>query len=73
MPDSASFRENKRAGDVGEPGASGDVHPSMAAAMQAYIDDPDTPSTWDRAAFDLLGPNRGSLIVEATTNDGGLL
>lgn len=67
MTNGFAIYECKRTANGGEPREDfNDVHPSMEAAMQAYIDDPATPTDWDRASFGNVGPNRTRLFVEYT-------
>jgi|GEM_PF-3171110 hypothetical protein len=43
------------------------IHPSIQAAIDAWLTDAGTPSSFDRSYPVTLGPNRKAVVIEYTT------
>lgn len=67
MADAFEIIECKRTATGGSPAGINEINPSMEAALQSFIDDANTPSSWDRASYNRLGPNRLALFIEYTS------
>ena len=67
MVDAVDTLECKNAATVSGSQPLDGIHPSIQAAIDAWLADGSTPSSFDRSYVNDLGPNRKAVVIEYTT------